>query len=254
MAWEISTYRRVLKVEKIDVYRGETLTWNRRILDADESTNLMNREISTLNWRAFNVKKSTYTVGEASSWNWRTFDVDESTGLMDREISTLNRRWNDVLKCTMSSQILFDVESTSIRRKKNNFTNHGVNVDVEFTWIRQWKVSVHLWPFCNGESTSIQRRIFNVDLVDVHYVYSMCFPRCRFHRVRSTLFIWALACMKRPWLSFTTVHPQTLLPPKIGIIAGMRESLSSGEVTKFFKEFLYWALIGKGVCLWWNVA
>jgi len=85
-----------------------TPTWNRRILDVDESTVIVNREISTLNRRAFHVEKSTNTVGEASTWNRRIFDVDESTALVDRETLTLNRRE----EYTMSAQILFDVEST----------------------------------------------------------------------------------------------------------------------------------------------
>jgi len=40
---------------KIDLYRGETSTWNRRIFDVDESTRVIDREILTLIRRLKNV-------------------------------------------------------------------------------------------------------------------------------------------------------------------------------------------------------
>jgi len=60
-----------------DDYRGKTSTWSCRIFNVEESTGLIDWEISTLNQRALNVEKSTNTVGEASTWNRRIFDVDE---------------------------------------------------------------------------------------------------------------------------------------------------------------------------------
>ena len=111
-----------------------------------------------------------------------------------REISTLNRRWKiyhvckdtfrhriDVEKYTMSAQILFDVESTSNRRKKSTLPIAGKSLnrrefDVE-KYMSTW------WPFFNVESTYILRRIF---YADVDYVHSTCIARCRSHRTVST--------------------------------------------------------------------
>jgi len=188
--------------QKIDSYRGETSTLNRRIL-----------------WRIY--------VNRQASWIGKFW------------------RWFDVEKYTMSAQILLDVESTSIRRKKIHLTNRRVNrslqwkidqvqtrvskidqvkallwkndqllflhcswsffetysftwwiletypftwsffhgkdrnVDVALTWIRRWKVFVHLM-------TIFQRRI-NVYSTLNFLCRLTCIPRCRSHRLPVTL-------------------------------------------------------------------